>query len=69
MAGYDIKLDRDQMVALLTENDAMAHLMESVINQELEAQMTEHLKAARYEHSTERQGYRNGYRPERCTHA
>lgn len=63
MAGYDIKLDRDQMVALLTENDAMAHLMESVINQELEAQMTEHLKAARYEHSTERQGYRNGYRP------
>lgn len=62
MAGYDIKLDREQMVALLTENDAMAHLMESIINQVLEAQMTEHLKAAPYEHNSERQGYRNGYR-------
>jgi len=62
MAEYDIKLNRDALVGLLTENDALAGLVESVVNQILEAQMTEHLGAARYEHSEARCGYRNGSR-------
>lgn len=63
MADYDIKLKQNDLVALLTENDAMTNLVESVVNQVLEAQMTEHLGAERYEHATEnRTGYRNGYR-------
>jgi len=62
MAEYDIKLNRDALVGLLTENDALAGLVESVLNQILEAQMTEHLGAERYEHSEARCGYRNGSR-------
>lgn len=62
MTGYDINLKQDDLVALFTENDAMANLLETVINQVLEAQMTEHLGAEHYEHSDERAGYRNGFR-------
>lgn len=62
MSDYNIKLKQEDLVALLTENDAMAQLLTSVINQVLEAQCTEHLKAERYERVDERQAYRNGYR-------
>ena len=37
--------------------------MEAVLNQILEAQVTEALDAQRHERSEERTGYRNGYRP------
>lgn len=63
MTEYDINLKQADLVALFTENDAMANLLETVINQVLEAQMTEHLGAEHYEHSDERVGYRNGFRP------
>lgn len=36
--------------------------MEQVLNQVLEAQVTEQLKAGPYERTEERQGYRNGHR-------
>ena len=62
MTEYDIKLPKDKLVALLNENDAMAELVTSVINQVLEAQMSEHLGAERYAQTDERQVYRNGYR-------
>lgn len=63
MADYDFKLKQQDLVGLLTENNAMKHLVESVVNQVLEAQMTEHLGAERYEHAGDtRVGYRNGYR-------
>lgn len=62
MADYDIKLKREDLVGLLTENDALSELLESVLNQILEAQMTDHLGAERYEHVDERKGYRNGTR-------
>lgn len=62
MDRYDIKLKPEDVVGLLTENDAMSQLLTSVLNQVLEKQMTEHLGADHYEHSDERHGYRNGYR-------
>jgi len=62
MTDYDVKLNKDDMVALLSDNGALAGLVESVLNQVLEAQMSEHLGAERYSHSDEREGYRNGYR-------
>ncbi len=43
-------------------NDTMAKFVEAIINQVLEAQMTEHVSAERYKHTDSRQGYRNGYR-------
>ncbi len=62
MADYDIKLKKADLVALLSENDAVADLLGVVLNQVLEAQMTEHLGVDKHEQSSERQGYRNGYR-------
>ncbi len=62
MTDYDIKLKKDNLIALMSENNAMATLVESVLNQVLEAQMTDHLGAERYAHAEDRQGYRNGYR-------
>jgi len=41
--------------------DGLAKLLESVLNQVLEAQATEALGAVRHERTEERQGYRNGY--------
>lgn len=62
MTDYNVKLNKDDMVALLSENNALAHLVESILNQVLEAQMTQHLGADRYSHTDSREGYRNGYR-------
>ena len=63
MTGYDINLKQEDLVALFTENEAMSGLLTTVVNQVLEAQMSEHLGADKYEHNEERVGYRNGYRP------
>nr|EDZ40235.1 MAG: transposase [Leptospirillum sp. Group II '5-way CG'] len=45
----------------------MKKLVESVLNQVLEAQMVEHLGADRHERSSDRTGYRNGYRERQLT--
>ena len=62
MADYDIKLNTNQFVDVLSKNDAIRGLLESVLNQVLETQMTEHLGAEPYEQTGERTGYRNGTR-------
>lgn len=63
MAGYDINVGRDLLPGLLSGQDGLAKLVETVLNQILEAQVTETLGVDRHERSDERQGYRNGYRP------
>src|SRR5687768_5977472 len=63
MAGYDISVGKDLLPGLLGNQDGLAKLVETVLNQILEAQVTESLGADRHERSEERQGYRNGYRP------
>lgn len=62
MDGYDIKLKPADLVGLLSKNDGMATLLTDVLNQVLDAQCTEQLKAKPFERNNERQGYRNGYR-------
>jgi transposase-like protein len=62
MTKYDISLNKEQVEGLLTSDDGLKGLVEVVVNQVLEAQMSEHLAAGYYEHSGERKGYRNGYR-------
>jgi transposase-like protein len=47
---------------LLSGQDGLSKLVETVLNQVLEAQVTEALGADRHERTEERQGYRNGYR-------
>lgn len=62
MANYKANVPKGILPGLLTEKDALAKLIEAVLNQILEAQMAEHLKAKPYERSESRQGYRNGTR-------
>jgi len=50
MAQYDIKLEAEELVDLLSNNDKFKYLAESIINQVLDAQMTEHSGAEYYVH-------------------
>ena len=62
MTGYNVSVGADLLPGLLSGKDGLAKLVESVLNQILEAQVAESLGAGRHERSEERQGYRNGYR-------
>ncbi len=62
MAGYDVSVSRDLLPELLGSQDGLAKLVESVLNQILEAQVSESLCAGRHERSDERHGYRRAYR-------
>lgn len=63
MANYDVTVSGEQMQGVFGEGAGLSKLIEVVLNQVLEAQMTEHLSAESYERTEQRQGYRNGYRP------
>ncbi|HAF71199.1 MAG: Transposase mutator type [Acetothermia bacterium 64_32] len=62
MAQYQVTIDSEILQHLFVRDDGLARLVEQVVNQILEAQLTEQLKAAPYERTPDRQGYRNGHR-------
>jgi len=62
MASYEITLNEEQLSGLLTEDKGLQGFVETVLNQVLEAQVTEHIGAQPYERSTARKAYRNGSR-------
>ncbi len=62
MADYDVTLSESMMPDLLERPNALAQLVQTVIQQVLEAQVSEHVGADRYERTDDRAGYRNGYR-------
>jgi putative transposase len=62
MTDYNVTVGKDLLPELLTGQDGLAKLVENVLNQILEAQVSESLNAAPYERSEERAGYRNGNR-------
>jgi len=45
-----------------SEEDLLKYILETVFNELLEKEMTEHIKAQKYEQNEERCGHRNGYR-------
>jgi transposase-like protein len=53
-------LDEDQIQGALFGDRGMEVLMESVLNQVLQSEMTDHLGAAAGERTSGRSGYRNG---------
>ena len=63
MAEYEVSVGKDLLPGLLNGPEGLAKLVEAVLNQVLEAHMTEHLGASPHERSPDRQGYRNGVRP------
>lgn len=62
MAGYEVSVGADLLPGLLGGQDGLAKLVETVLNQVLQAQVSEALGAQRHERSEERAGYRNGTR-------
>lgn len=67
MTQYQVTLDEQTLQRLFSGESHLAHLLESVLNQVLEAQVAEQLQAEPYERTDERQGYRNGYKPRHLT--
>jgi len=64
MAQYNITIDSEILHYLFlkgAKDEGMAKLLESVLNQVLQAQATEQNKAEPYERTKERGDYRNGY--------
>ncbi len=62
MAEYDLKVNTTDLVELLSKSEGMAKLVESIVNQVLEQELTEHLGVEKHQHSKNRPDYRNGYR-------
>jgi transposase-like protein len=49
MAHYQVTVDKDILQGLFVRDDGLARLMEQVVNQVLEAQAAEQLRAKPYE--------------------
>ncbi len=62
MTKHNVSIDPALLADLLSSQNGMAQLVEGVLNEILQTQMSQHLNAARYEHSDERIGVRNGNR-------
>ena len=65
MARINITLETELLHGLFSKDgkdDAFAKLLETILNQVLEAQSTEQIGAARYERSDGRTAHRNGFR-------
>jgi transposase-like protein len=67
MAHLQVTIDTDKLKDLFASDEGMAALAEEILNQVLEAQMTEHLQAKPYERTNRRRAYRNGYKPRQLT--
>ena len=60
MATFEITIDDEKIQHLLRGDRGMAALLEPILNQMLQAEMTEHLGAESDQRTDTRQGYRNG---------
>jgi transposase-like protein len=60
MATIEIEIDEQKIHQLLQGDRGMAVLLEPILNQILQAEMTEHLKAEPGEETSDRRGYRDG---------
>jgi putative transposase len=67
MADYQLTIDEQTVQGLFQGDAGLAKLLEQILNQVLEAQVSEQVGAERYERTVERQGYRNGVRPRQLT--
>lgn len=64
MTQYQVTLDPQTLQRLFSgdKDNSLGQLLEAVLNQVLDAQVTEQLQAEPYEQTEQRQGYRNGYK-------
>jgi transposase-like protein len=66
VAQFQITLSDDILHDLFVGDD-VARLLEEIMNQVLQAKITEYLRAEPYERTPERQGQRNGYKTRKLT--
>lgn len=62
MAAYQVSLNKELLANLLGDGEGLKRLLESALNQVLEAELTEHIGAERYERREGRTTQRNGFR-------
>lgn len=67
MSPSQLTVDREQQQGMLQNDQSFRQLIEQVVNQVLQAEVTEHLQAERYERTEECQGYRNGTKSRQVT--
>jgi transposase-like protein len=67
MTQYQVTVNEQTLQRLFSGDSHLGQLLEAVVNQVLEAQVSEQLHAGPYERTDERQGYRNGYKPRTLT--
>ena len=67
MTQYQLTLDSETVQRLFTGDGELGRLLEAILNQVLNAQVSEQLQAVPYERSEQRLGYRNGYKPRQLT--
>jgi len=67
MTQYQVTLNAQTLQRLFSGDSQLAKLLESILNQVLDAQVSDQLHAGRSERTEERQGYRNGYKPRQLT--
>ncbi len=60
MTGLNLTFSEEELEQVLFGNAGVDLLMEKLLNEVLQAEMTEHLGADRYERSEDRSGYRHG---------
>ena len=60
MASLEITLDDTKIQDLLRSDEPLRRLLEALLNELLQAELTEHLRAAPGERTEHRRGYRNG---------
>ena len=67
MATFEITIDDEKIQDLLQSDQGMAALLEPILNQLLQAEMSEYLRAEPGERTTDRRGWRNGSYKRRLT--
>ena len=67
MTQYQVTVNQQTLQRLFRGDSQLAQLLEGILNQVLDAQVSEQLQAERYERTEQRQGYRNGYKPRQLT--
>jgi putative transposase len=67
MAQYNVTLEEEKIKELLIHDQGLKALVETVVNQVLEAQLTDQIRAEKYERTEGRKAYRNGYRDRRLS--
>lgn len=61
MTDIEVPIDRAEIQRLLRDDRGLAELVERVLNQVLEAEITEHVGAEPHERTPARRGRRNGH--------